>query len=358
MKDIMRKGNILILFGGASNEHEVSLRSAAAIIENLDTTRFEPILMGITRDGRWRLFEGDLSQLVSGEWEQNSTPAIISPDRGVHGIVIFGKKTETKYIHAIIPALHGQHCEDGTIQGLMELSGIPYVGCRTTSSAICFDKAYTHIVCEQAGIPMARWVLATNEETFENIEKRINNAFGFPCFVKPANSGSSVGCARAETPDKLVSALKVAFNEDRRVIIEEMVTAREVECAVLGNLDLYVPTTGEIVSPDGFYDYEAKYKVGASQLFIPAKLPDETNQKIKELAAKIYKIMDCRGLSRVDFFVRKDGSVIFNEINTFPGFTVTSMYPKMITSSGMSYKQLVTQLIELACDEKYRVLHR
>ena len=358
MIETMRKGNILILFGGDSNEHEVSLRSAAAIIENLDTTRFEPVLMGITRDGRWRLFEGDLSQLVSGEWEQNSTPAIISPDREVHGIVIFGKKIETKYIHCIIPAMHGQHCEDGAIQGLMELSGIPYVGSRITSSAICFDKSYTHIVCEQAGIPMAKWVLAANEETFENIEKRINDAFGFPCFVKPANSGSSVGCAKAETPDKLVSALKVAFNEDRRVIIEELVTAREIECAVLGNLSTYAPTTGEIVSSASFYDYEAKYKVGASKLVIPAELPEETNQMIKSLATKIYKIMDCRGLARVDFFVREDGSVLFNEINTFPGFTETSMYPKMITSAGMSYKELVTQLIELACDEKYRVLHR
>ena len=205
---------------------------------------------------------------------------------------------------------------------------------------------------------MAKWVLATSEETFDNIEKRINGSVGFPCFVKPANSGSSVGCARAESPDKMVSALKVAFNEDRRVIIEELVTAREIECAVLGNLSTYAPTTGEIISPDGFYDYESKYKVGVSKLLIPADLPDSTNQQIKELAEKIYKIMDCRGLARVDFFVKEDGSVLFNEINTFPGFTETSMYPKMITSSGISYKDLVTQLIELACDEKSRILNR
>ncbi len=354
----MRKGNILILFGGASNEHEVSLRSASAIIENLDTTRFEPILMGITRDGRWRLFTGDPSLLTSGDWEQFSTPAIISPDREIHGIIIFGQKTETKYIHVIIPALHGQNCEDGAIQGLMELSGIPYVGCRITSSAICFDKAYTHIVCEQAGIPMAKWVLATNEETFENIEKRINEAFGFPCFVKPANSGSSVGCAKAETPDKLVSALKIAFNEDRRVIIEELVTAHEVECAVLGNLSLWIPTTGEIVSPDGFYDYDTKYKNDSARLLIPANIPEGSQQQVRELAQRIYKALDCRGLSRVDFFVQDDGKVLFNEINTFPGFTSISMYPKMITSSGMSYKELVTRLIELACEEKYRILNR
>jgi len=347
----MNKTIVLIIFGGASNEHEVSLNSASSILKNIDSDRFEPVMMGITRKGEWKLFNGDISLIAKDEWEAFSTPAMLSPDRAVGGIVIFGEKIETKKIDVILPAMHGQNCEDGAIQGLAKLAGIPVVGCGVTTSAISFDKAYTHIVCEQAGIPMARWQLVTAGQSFEEITAQINAGVGFPCFVKPANSGSSVGCSRADDAKQLESALKLAFNEDRRVIIEELVTAHEVECAVIGNTDPFAPTTGEIVSPDGFYDYEAKYKVGASQLFIPATVSEESRNKVRELAVKIFKILDCRGLSRVDFFVKKDGSVLFNEINTFPGFTVTSMYPKMMTDSTYSYPELVTRLIELAFEK-------
>lgn len=350
----MNKLTVLILFGGASNEHEVSLRSASAIIENLDKDRFEPVLMGITKKGEWRLFKGEVSDIAKNDWLKSSVPAILSPDRAVHGITVFGETPENRRIDVIIPALHGQNCEDGALQGLMELSGIPYVGCKIASSAVSFDKAYTHIVCEQAGIPMAKWQLVTAEENFDDVKTRIEKTLGFPCFVKPANSGSSVGCSRADDAEGLKSALNIAFNEDRRVIIEELVTAHEVECAVMGNLETVAPTTGEIVTDDGFYDYDTKYKNDNAKLLIPAAISAEKNDEVRALAQKIYKVLDCRGLSRVDFFVQNDGKVLFNEINTFPGFTSISMYPKMMTSSGMSYSQLITRLIELAIEEKTR----
>lgn len=351
----MGKTTVLILFGGASNEYEVSLRSATAIIQNLDLDRFEPVLMGITKNGRWRLFKGEVSQIIGGDWAKNSVPAILSPDRETHGITIFGERETTfKKIDVVFPALHGQNCEDGVLQGLLELSGIPYVGCGVTSSAITFDKVYTHIICEQAAIPMAKWQLVCAEENFAEAERRIAEKLGYPCFVKPANSGSSVGCSRANNAAELEPALKIAFKEDRRVIVEELVHAHEVECAVIGNLETRAPTTGEILSPDGFYDYDTKYKNDRATLLIPAGVSAECSEKVREIAQRVYKVLDCRGLSRVDFFVQEDNSVIFNEINTLPGFTSISMYPKMMTASGLSYRKLLTELIELAIEEKKR----
>lgn len=348
----MDKMTVLILFGGKSNEHEVSLRSATSMIQNIDRSRFEPVLMGITKSGGWRLFEGEAAELMSGEWEKHSTPAFISPDHDTHGIVIAkGDKFVTRRIDVILPAVHGQNCEDGVLQGLMELSGIPYVGCGVTSSALTFDKAYTHIVCEQAGVPMAKWQLVCAEEAFENVERRIAEKLGYPCFVKPANSGSSVGCSRADDANGLKAALDNAFLQDRRVIVEELITAHEVECAVMGNLEPFAPTTGEIVTSDGFYDYDTKYINDNARLMIPAGISDESNKTIRELAKKVFLALNCRGLSRVDFFVKNDGSVLFNEINTLPGFTSISMYPKMMIASGMSYGEVITRLIELALNK-------
>lgn len=343
---------VLILFGGVSNEHEVSLRSATSIIENIDREKYEPVLMGITKSGQWRLFEGKTEQLIQGDWEKFSVPAVLSPDRETHGITIFhDDRVETKRIDVIYPAVHGQNCEDGALQGLMQLSGIPYVGCGVACSAVTFDKAYTHIVCERAGIPMAKWELVTADETFDKILERIGNNPGFPCFVKPANSGSSVGCSPAKDKESLKAALDIAFAEDRRVIVEEMITAHEVECAVMGNDELFAPTTGEIVTVDGFYDYDSKYINDSARLVMPAAVSDESNQKVRELAQKVYKTLDCRGLSRVDFFVEESGRILFNEINTLPGFTSISMYPKMMTYSGMSYSDVITRLIELALEK-------
>ena len=349
----MNKTVVLILFGGVSNEHEVSLRSAQSIIRNIDTDRFEPVLAGITKDGRWLLYHGDADGLVPDGWQQDTTPAALSPDRGTRGLLVFEPDgVRTVKIDAIFPAVHGQNCEDGALQGLMTLSGIPFVGCGVTASALGFDKIYTHIVAEQAGVPMAKWQMVCREEAFSAAERRVAEAIGYPCFVKPANSGSSVGCSRANDAEDLFAALKLAFAEDRRAIVEALVTAQEVECAVMGNLDPVAPTTGEIVSPDGFYDYDTKYKNDHAKLYIPACIPETSADRVRELALTVYRTLNCRGLARVDFFVEKDGTVLLNEINTLPGFTSISMYPKMMIASGLTYTELITVLIELALSEK------
>ncbi|HWP50869.1 MAG TPA: D-alanine--D-alanine ligase family protein [Clostridia bacterium] len=349
----MNKTVVLILFGGVSNEHEVSLRSAASIINNIDRTRFEPVLVGITKDGRWLLYHGDSNSLAANDWQQNATSAVLSADRKTHGLLVFDPDgVRTVKIDVIFPAVHGQNCEDGALQGLMALSGIPFVGCGVTASALGFDKIYTHIVAEQCGVPMAKWQMVCCEEDLAAAERRIAQALGYPCFVKPANSGSSVGCSRADDTGSFFAALKLAFAEDRRVIVEELVTAHEVECAVMGNLEPVAPTTGEIVSPDGFYDYDTKYKNDFAKLFIPACISETSAARVRELAIIVYRALNCRGLSRVDFFVKKDGSVLLNEINTLPGFTSISMYPKMMIASGMTYGEVITRLIELALSEK------
>lgn len=349
----MEKQKVLILFGGKSNEHEVSLRSAAAVVSQLDRSRFTPILLGVTKAGGWRLYRGKPEELSSGNWEAVSTPAILSPDRTVGGVVVQdGDTVRVLSVDVVFPVMHGQQCEDGVIQGLLELSGIPYVGCRVMASAACFDKALTHIVAERCGIPMAKWELVTREESQSVALDRIEASLGYPCFVKPANSGSSVGCSRANDRPALEAALALAYHEDRRVIVEELVEAHEVECAVLGNHQLEAPTTGEIVTVDGFYDYDTKYKTDTAKLLIPAGISPEAQAEVRRLAQEIYRALDCRGLSRVDFFVQQDGRVLFNEINTLPGFTSISMYPKMMTADGSySYPALITRLIELALAE-------
>ncbi|MEG2204822.1 MAG: D-alanine--D-alanine ligase family protein, partial [Oscillospiraceae bacterium] len=283
-------------------------------------------------------------------------PALLSPDRATHGVMALEPRgLRTIRIDLIFPAVHGQNCEDGALQGLMELSGIPYVGCGVCASAVGFDKAITHIVAERWGIPMARWCEVCAEEPAEAAADRVERRFGgYPVFVKPVNSGSSVGTGRADDRAGLLSALSRAFVHDRRVLVEELVIAHEVECAVLGNLAPDAPVTGEIVAPGGFYDYNSKYKNDSARLYIPANIPVAAQDEVRRLAVAIYRALDCRGMARVDFFVREDGGVLFNEINTLPGFTSISMYPKMMTAAGMSYGALLTRLLELAQEERGR----
>lgn len=351
----MQKLKVLVVFGGVSNEYEVSLRSAAAIIDNMDREKFDVKTMGVTKDGRWLLYSGDTAAIADDSWQKSAVPALISPDRETHGILVLENgAVRSERIDAVFPAVHGQNCENGALQGLLDTCAIPYVGCGVAASAISFDKVFTHIVAESAGIPMARWQLACREEDIDAAVARIAKALGFPCFVKPANSGSSVGCSGAKNEAELKCALQNAFLEDRRVVIEEFIGAHEVECAVIGNLETEAPTTGEIVSPDGFYDYDTKYKNDNAKLLIPAGISEQSADEVRRLAQKVYKALDCRGLSRVDFFVKKGGEVLFNEINTMPGFTSISMYPKMMISSGLTYSGLLTRLIELAIEERER----
>lgn len=348
------KLSLAVIFGGVSSEHEVSRMSVTSILENLSNERYEVHMVGITKEGRWLLYTGPVEDILSGAWEQGPvTPAFLSPDPSVHGLVALRDgKAETIHVDVIFPALHGKNGEDGTIQGLFQLSGIPYVGCDTESSAICMDKAVTHSLLSSADIEQAHylWFYADRFDAApDTIKNKIQARLDFPVFVKPASAGSSVGVSKVERFEDLDQAIRKAAREDKKVVVEEGITGQEVEVAVLGNRDCDASIVGEIGASAQFYDYDDKYVNGTSQLYIPARIPEEVSEKIRQTAVRAYRLLGCSGLARVDFFVTAgDNRVILNEINTLPGFTSISMYPKLWMAMGLSYGELLDKLIELA----------
>lgn len=348
------KLSLAVIFGGVSSEHEVSRMSVTSILENLSNERYEVHMVGITKEGRWLLYTGPVEDILSGAWEQGPvTPAFLSPDPSVHGLVALRDgKAETIHVDVIFPALHGKNGEDGTIQGLFQLSGIPYVGCDTESSAICMDKAVTHSLLSSADIEQAHylWFYADRFDAApDTIKNKIQARLDFPMFVKPSSAGSSVGVSKVERFEDLDQAIRKAAREDKKVVVEEGITGQEVEVAVLGNRDCDASIVGEIGASAQFYDYDDKYINGTSQLYIPARIPQEVSEKIRQTAVRAYRLLGCSGLARVDFFVTAgDNRVILNEINTLPGFTSISMYPKLWMAMGLSYGELLDKLIELA----------
>ena len=348
------KLSLAVIFGGVSSEHEVSRMSVTSILENLSNERYEVHMVGITKEGRWLLYTGPVEYILSGAWEQGPvTPAFLSPDPSVHGLVALRDgKAETIHVDVIFPALHGKNGEDGTIQGLFQLSGIPYVGCDTESSAICMDKAVTHSLLSSADIEQAHylWFYADRFDAApDTIKNKIQARLDFPVFVKPSSAGSSVGVSKVERFEDLDQAIRKAAREDKKVVVEEGITGQEVEVAVLGNRDCDASIVGEIGASAQFYDYDDKYINGTSQLYIPARIPQEVSEKIRQTAVRAYRLLGCSGLARVDFFVTAgDNRVILNEINTLPGFTSISMYPKLWMAMGLSYGELLDKLIELA----------
>ena len=348
------KLSLAVIFGGVSSEHEVSRMSVTSILENLSNERYEVHMVGITKEGRWLLYTGPVEDILSGAWEQGPvTPAFLSPDPSVHGLVALRDgKAETIHVDVIFPALHGKNGEDGTIQGLFQLSGIPYVGCDTESSAICMDKAVTHSLLSSADIEQAHylWFYADRFDAApDTIKNKIQARLDFPVFVKPSSAGSSVGVSKVERFEDLDQAIRKAAREDKKVVVEEGITGQEVEVAVLGNRDCDASIVGEIGASAQFYDYDDKYINGTSQLYIPARIPQEVSEKIRQTAVRAYRLLGCSGLARVDFFVTAgDNRVILNEINTLPGFTSISMYPKLWMAMGLSYGKLLDKLIELA----------
>lgn len=348
------KLSLAVIFGGVSSEHEVSRMSVTSILENLSNERYEVHMVGITKEGRWLLYTGPVEDILSGAWEQGPvTPAFLSPDPSVHGLVALRNgKAETIHVDVIFPALHGKNGEDGTIQGLFQLSGIPYVGCDTESSAICMDKAVTHSLLSSADIEQAHylWFYADRFDAApDTIKNKIQARLDFPVFVKPSSAGSSVGVSKVERFEDLDQAIRKAAREDKKVVVEEGITGQEVEVAVLGNRDCDASIVGEIGASAQFYDYDDKYINGTSQLYIPARIPQEVSEKIRQTAVRAYRLLGCSGLARVDFFVTAgDNRVILNEINTLPGFTSISMYPKLWMAMGLSYGELLDKLIELA----------
>jgi len=355
------KKTVAVLFGGQSFEHEVSRVSAQSVIENLDTEKYNIIPIGITKEGKWIRYTGDYSNISSGKWESTALNELSSKPVSSSAANTRGNSAirdflldfdENKNIDVIFPVLHGSNGEDGTMQGFLELAGIPYVGCGVLSSAVGMDKATSKILFESAGIPQAKYLLVIRSEINVNIlhiQKLTEEKIGFPCFVKPSNAGSSVGVSKVNDSEELLEALLNAGKYDRRILIEEFINGREVECAVLGNDSPVASTVGEVVPCNEFYDYKAKYIDNASEIIIPAQLEDKTVQLIRKYAVEAFKLLDCSGLARVDFFVEKNtGSVYINEINTMPGFTDISMYPKLWEACGIPYRELLDRLIDFA----------
>ena len=330
-----RRTRVAVLLGGRSSEHDVSLASARSVLEALDPERYEPVTVEIGRDGRWELGTGSEDGSVA---ETLPVPTAKVP-------ATLGE------VDVVFPVLHGPFGEDGTVQGLLELAGVPYVGAGVLGSALAMDKDLFKAVMRDRGIPVTR-----------NITLRLGDAptnpFGYPVFVKPARLGSSVGISKVRSEEELAPAVELAFEHDEKVLVEEFVDGVEVECGVLGNERPEASLPGEIVShgfeASDWYDYSAKYDEGGMDLIVPPRLPEETIQRVQELAVQSFVAGECEGMARVDFFVRPDGEVLLNELNTIPGFTATSVYAELFEKSGVPYPELVDRLVQLALERHER----
>ena len=353
----MKKLSVCVLFGGMSPEHEVSLRSAEFVLNCLDPEKYNIFPVGITKNGDWVLFGGtDYAMRPSGEWQNcpENRRAAISPVRG-QGLLSFeGDCVVRERIDVVFPVLHGENGEDGTIQGLLKLAGIPYVGPHVSASAVAVDKTLTKLVVDHAGVTQAAWALVRNSELdcrMDNVLENLEQKFSYPMFVKPAGTGSSVGVSKAADRDGLKDALLKAGTYDEKILVEEFIHGREVEVAVMGNNSPVASDCGEIDSGAEFYDYDAKYITDTSVAYIPARIPEDVAEQVRDAAVKVYSAIGCQGLSRVDFFVTYEGNrVVFNEINTLPGFTSISMYPKLFAASGIPGPQLIDELLQLALE--------
>ena len=347
-----RKLRVGILFGGRSGEHEVSILSAGSVYEALDRDRFEPVAIAISREGTWYLVEDPEDIFKKGEidFDKGIPVTILCQPLKNNFVTLDGRAL--KPLDVVFPVLHGTFGEDGTVQGLLDLAGIPYVGAGVLASAAGMDKVVMKKLFRQAGLPVVKDMAVMRREFQKDPEKVIScieENISYPCFVKPANLGSSVGVSKAKNRKELIAALEEASMYDRKLVVEQGVEAREIECSVMGNDHPRCSVPGEIIPSGEFYDYEAKYLSGQSKLIIPAPLSREQQERVRSLAVEAFKAVDCSGLARVDFFVTKDtGEIYVNEINTMPGFTKISMFPKLWEASGVPYGELLSQLIELA----------
>lgn len=337
----MRKLNVMVIFGGKSGEHEVSLMSATSILNVMDRDKYNIIPVGITKEGIWKLYNGPIEEIVTSKWEE------LGEDMDLFSL----SKDNREKVDIVFPVLHGPFGEDGRLQGLLEMLNLPYVGAGVLASSVGMDKVVTKQLASFANIPQAKYIDTIENDYRENIKEVITNIetqLGYPVFVKPANLGSSVGISKAKNREELIEAIELAFEYDRKIVVEEGINAREIECSVLGNDEPKASVLAEIIPGKEFYDYEDKYIDGNSRFEIPANIPKEITVEIQNLAIKVYKLLNCTGLARVDFFVEKvTNKIYFNEINTMPGFTQISMYPKMWEATGIKYKDLIDKLIDL-----------
>ena len=332
-----RRVRVAVLAGGRSSEHEISLASARSVVDALDPERYETTVIEIERSGRWHLGTSSSKLLEVPSRTVETMPVVAdSPPAAVLG-----------EIDVVLPILHGPFGEDGTVQGLLELAGVPYVGAGVAASALCMDKDLCKAVLRDRGIPVARNVTLRNGDSPEH-------GFPYPVFVKPARLGSSVGISKVHDGHELGPAVALAFRHDDKVLIEECVDGVEVECGVLGNREPIASEVGEIVAHAEWYDWSAKYDEGGMDLVVPARIPPESAKRVRELAVESFVATECEGMARVDFFVQPDGEVVVNEINTIPGFTATSVYAKLFEASGIPYAKLLDRLVELALERDER----
>lgn len=349
----MAKTTIAVLFGGVSSEHEVSRMSATSVLNNLDKEKFNVLAVGIKKDGSWHLYPGPTEGLCTGEWEacKENIPVAFCPGSGMKGLVAFenGRVRELP-VDVVFPVLHGKNGEDGTVQGLLEMAGVPVVGCGTLASALCMDKDKAHKLAALAGVEVPRSAVFSRRSTFAAIQNAAQ-LLGWPLFVKPVCAGSSFGITRVEQPQQLAAAVEAAFRHDSQVLLEEAVPGFEVGCAVMGNGELFVGEVDEIELSGGFFDYEEKYTLKTSRIHCPARIGKNDAERIKTAARTVYRALGCRVFARVDLFLTPQGKVVFNEINTIPGFTAHSRYPGMMRAAGLPFGELITRLVELGVEK-------
>ncbi len=347
----MDKRTVAVLFGGCSSEYSVSLASAQAVVQHMDRERYTPVLIGISRSGAWLHYTGPVERMAEDTWNDPRwcAPAVVSLDRGDQTLLVRrGEQIERIHLDAAFPVLHGKNGEDGTVQGVFELAGIPLVGCGVLASALCMDKDRAHKLAAVAGVNVPNSFVLRRGEAQEAASRA--EVLGYPIFVKPVKAGSSYGVTKVTERGQLAAAVELAFSHDDAVLLEECISGFEVGCAVLGNDVLTVGAVDEIELQSGFFDYTEKYTLKTAQIHVPARIRPEQSAQIQETARTVYRALGCRGFARVDLFLDAQGRIVFNEVNTIPGFTAHSRYPSMMKAAGLSLQEVLTAVIELAVE--------
>lgn len=355
----MKKLKLAIIFGGQSSEYPVSLHSVASLLSQIHKERYEILMIGISQDGKWYHYQGTVEAIEHDQWLRKETceEVVLSCSTAHKGFLCLkeDQRYETLAVDCIFPVLHGKNGEDGTIQGLFELSGIPYVGCGHMSSSICMDKEMTHIVAERAGIACAPYICVYERHNLdiEQIYEQAKTTLGLPLFIKPCNAGSSFGIHKITTLEEFQEGLKDAFYHDGKgkVILERTIEGFEIGCAVMGNKEITVGSVDEIQTSAAFFDYEGKYEMVDSAIYCPARISERLFKEAQSMAKQAYIAMNCTGMTRVDMFVTPQDTIVLNEVNTIPGFTATSRYPSMMKAAGIGFSDLLDRLIELALDK-------
>lgn len=346
----MSKIKVAVLFGGASSEYEISLVSAASVLKNINSKQYEVLKIGITKDGNFFLYEGSIEKIENNTWLDETTKLItFSCNKKDHGFYII-ETQEFVYIDLVFPVLHGKNGEDGRLQGLLELASIPFVGCNMISSSLCMDKFLAHQLVEKENIMVPKSYAFTKKDTLLSIVNQVKN-LQYPLFVKPIKGGSSIGITEIREKEKMISAINFAFTYDDAIVIEEKIEGIEVGCAILGNTEYIIGEVDEIELQNSYYDTLEKYNAKTSKIHLPARIPEEERERIKNTALKVYKILGCSDFARIDLFYTKEKQIYFNEVNTIPGFTNSSRYPNMLKQTGMTFPEILEKLIELGLEK-------